>query len=99
MITGVLGAIVLTGGALLDDCQAKDSRRARCEAYVHGVIDATTTIAQSAGGALLCIPENATMDQIVGAVSGFIASVPAERHMTASSLSIYALQRAYPCPE
>ncbi|TZG28062.1 Rap1a/Tai family immunity protein [Sphingomonas montanisoli] len=94
-----MGAVVLTGGALLDDCRAKGSRRERCEAYVHGVIDATTTLAQSAGGNLLCIPTSATMDQIVGSVAGFIASAPAERHMTASSLSIYALQRAYPCPE
>ena len=95
----MVGALALTGAALLGDCQAKGVRRDRCEAYVHGVIDATTTIAQSAGQAMLCIPPTVTADQAVNVITRYIAAAPDEGHMTASSLSLYALQLAYPCPE
>ena len=99
IMTGMLGAIVLTGGALFDNCNAKGARRVSCEAYVRGVVDATVTIGQSAGETLLCVPEAIPDSRIADTVSRYIASVPDKRHMTASSLTLYALQLTYPCPD
>jgi hypothetical protein len=70
-----------------------------CSGYAVAVIDTVITI-QSTGaiGPLFCIPQGVTVEQVTDVVKKYLTDNPVQRHYTASSTAIKALELAFPCP-
>jgi hypothetical protein len=47
---------------------------------------------------LFCIPEKATVSQLIQVVSKYLKENPEKLHLDASYLIIHALREAFPCP-
>ena len=68
------------------------------EMYVTGVIDANASRQYATGVGFICIPEGARTTQARGIVCDYLDSAPHVRHGPAMTLSVFALETAWPCP-
>jgi Rap1a immunity proteins len=48
---------------------------------------------------LICAPENSTAGQYVDIVTNHLKNKPEERHLSAGTLTLAALIKAWPCPK
>lgn len=75
-----------------------------CLAYVVGIINMDTLVAQSTDkgkqsddGWALCLPENITGDQSANAVLKYLHDNPDEVNTSSATMVVKALRSAYPC--
>lgn len=97
-----------TGEALYQRCSAGPAdtdfatRKAACRGYVLGVSDAlqagqgAAPLAGAARAAAICLPD-IDADQMVEAVSRYLADHPETRRYAAPDLIFMSLKAAYPC--
>lgn len=64
-----------------------------CMAYIVGVADVYSN--QTANN--MCLPKNATEEQLADVVTKYLRQHPEERHYTAQSDVLVALAEAFPC--
>lgn len=62
-------------------------------AYVLGIVDSHTSLKQD----VFCAPDNVTAGQVTDIVKKNLTNHPEDRHLSASSLVLYSLQKAFPC--
>jgi hypothetical protein len=80
------------GFVTADDLSSKCSVNSpMCTGYIVGVSDIMSTNED------ICLPNNATVQQIVDIVAGYLSGHPERRHYSASSESGIALMQAFPC--
>jgi hypothetical protein len=91
------------GAGLYAECTADAAaadgaaRLARCEGYILGVSDVLQAEAGAGGAPTVCLPQNATVPQMVAAVRGFLEAHAEKRQLAAEDLVREALAAAYPC--
>lgn len=92
---------VLTGSDVVRVCRATDQRSATfCEAYISGVFDATTDLADAqAGTAAFCVPEGISIQQMAALVSAFIANDRSLWSSRSGGSVVVAIRDMYPCGE
>jgi hypothetical protein len=78
----------VTGNDLFSKCS---SNSPLCMGYIAGVSDVMSTNGD------ICLPDNATVQQIVDIVVKYLSDHPDRRHYSASSESGVALMQAFPC--
>lgn len=61
--------------------------------YVIGISDALDFLDTSS----YCPPKSITIGQTIGIAEKYLSNNPEERHLSASSLIIFSLQKAFPC--
>jgi Rap1a immunity proteins len=77
-----------------DDLSSKCSINSPiCIGYVAGVSDIMSTNGD------ICLPSDATIQQIVDTVAKYLSDHPEKRHYSASSQSGIALMQAFPCKQ
>jgi Rap1a immunity proteins len=78
----------VTGDELSSKCSINSPM---CMGYIAGVSDIMSTDGD------ICLPNNATIQQIVDIVAKYLSDHPERRHYSASSESGIALMQAFPC--
>ena len=78
----------VTGDDLSSKCSINSPM---CTCYIVGVSDIMSTNGD------ICLPSNATVQQIVDIVAKYLSAHPERRHYSASSESGIALMQAFPC--
>jgi hypothetical protein len=78
----------VTGDDLSSKCSINSPM---CMGYIAGVSDIMSTNGD------ICLPKNATVQQIVDIVAKYLSDHPERRHFSASSESGIALMQAFPC--
>lgn len=63
--------------------------------YVTGIADAFN--GKSTAGGKFCLPPNISVGQLIDVAYNYLKANPQERHLTASSIVVYALSQAFPC--
>jgi hypothetical protein len=88
-----------TGNQLYDFCTSPSATYSVgvCYGYVLGVYDFLALAASQTPGSPVCIPEHATVQELVDTVKKFLTDNPSTRHNTASGLVLAALAQAFPC--
>lgn len=66
-----------------------------CMAYVTAVADVLSN--NSVGGVRVCFPQNVNKQQVVLVVVKYLRDQPEVLHFSAVSLTVNALQKAFPC--
>jgi Rap1a immunity proteins len=84
-----------SGNSLLEKCTTQQPSVAGsyCRGYIAGVADVLTS--QNANS--MCLPEGATVGQLVDVVKKYLTEYPATRHYSGVSEIQVALQGAFPC--
>lgn len=91
LIAGSAQAAFWDGNTLLSRLTSDDAAlRLSGLAYVMGVHDSLEKINH-------CPPTNATAGQMRDIVRNYLTNLPAERHLSAESLVLKALELAFPC--
>jgi hypothetical protein len=80
----------VTGDDLSSKCSINSPM---CIGYVAGVSDIMSTNGD------ICLPSDATIQQIVDTVAKYLSDHPEKRHYSASSQSGIALMQAFPCKQ
>lgn len=87
------------GSQLLEWCEGDDANKIACVAYLAGMSDITDTYDN--WGVLkerdFCIPDSATLSQLVKVVIKGLNEKPENLHLTASSLVFNIFYKAFPC--
>ena len=78
----------VTGDDLSSKCSINSPM---CMGYIAGVSDIMSTDGD------ICLPNNATIQQIVDIVAKYLSDHPERRHYSASSEAGIALMQAFPC--
>jgi len=78
----------VTGDDLSSKCSINSPM---CIGYITGVSDIMSTNGD------ICLPNDATIQQIVDTVAKYLSDHPERRHYSASSQSGIALMQAFPC--
>jgi hypothetical protein len=92
-----------TGEGLSTQCAAKPgdadfaTKHGRCLGYVVGVSDAQQAGQGVGATQRVCFPAGVTAEQMVAAVSDFMAAHPEKRPLAAQDLVVEALAAQYPC--
>ena len=63
--------------------------------YVVGIADAVN--GKTAAGGKFCLPQNVNVQQLIDVAYNYLNANPQERHLTASSIVVYAFSQAFPC--
>ena len=92
------------GNMLYESCTATSRDKyykehaAACKAFVMGVTD-TIAVLQSGedGGPTICVPANATQEQLTDVVRNYMTNHAESRHLPAAGLSVVAIGQAFPC--
>jgi hypothetical protein len=93
----------LNGQQLNEICNADALEQIQCSAYIQGVYDAGTLIAEGIdkrqwqGGWTSCVPDDVKLVQLKAVVKKWLREHPAEWHYFAAGLVAAALQEAFPC--
>lgn len=83
------------GNEMLQLC---DTIPAAAVGYAVGAIDAATTLARWRDQPLtICVPEGTQDRQKMDVMCQYLRNNPAERHLSASSLALYAFGEVWPC--
>jgi hypothetical protein len=85
----------VSGNRLYELCRPNSSSSTFCSDYVLSVADAL--MVGRVGRWTACIPNGATDNQVVDAVTRFLEAHPAKRQDAASELVAEALAEAFPC--
>jgi hypothetical protein len=64
-----------------------------CQGFVAGVVDSSLRPLSFR----VCVPAGVTLQQTADVVTNYLRDHPEERHYTAQSLVVFALQQAWPC--
>ena len=88
-----------TGNQLYGFCTSPDVTYSEgiCDGYILGAYDFLALAASQIPGSPVCVPEHATVKELVDTVKKFLADNPSTRHNTASALVLAALAQAFPC--
>lgn len=89
-------SVFMTGNTLYEECQRPNN--SNCVGYIMAVSDTLTDgAAMRRGSSNLCVSAGVEITQLVDVVISFLRDHPQHRHASASSIVIYALERAFPC--
>jgi hypothetical protein len=75
-------------------------KRANCDGYVIGVLDALATVREAEGSAIaerFCVPSKLLSGAVTQVFARYLFEHPDQRKYTASSLVILAMIEAFPC--
>ena len=89
----------MTGNELYTRCQSTLRENIDiCSAYIGGVVDGQNVITSTLSiNGVFCEPEGVTVQQLMDVVARWLRQHPEKRHYTAASLTLEALDDAFPC--
>lgn len=89
-----LSAKMENGNGMLALCRSKNTTDGlTCASYMSGLIDGQISLQPLP----YCLPEGATVGQMIDVVVAFIESKPTLRHHSTATLTLFALGSAFPC--
>jgi hypothetical protein len=94
-----MGTFFYTGNSLFEKCSASRDTPyyAACLGYVTGVVDTLNMMQGLNLGTAVCVPNGATVSQIVDVVAQRLRDHPEARHYAAAFQALLALRQSFPC--
>jgi hypothetical protein len=94
-----------SGNQLYEKCAASErdpnysQKFASCQGFVMAVLDTVDAVGSvtTALKGTYCVPDSVTTGQLVAVVTRFFEARPEQRHLSAASLVIVAIQQGFPC--
>lgn len=88
---------ISSGNDLLRDCEAASSTH--CMGYITGVYRGFVDASLLGSKQYICLPENVEVGRAMMVVTKYLRDNPAELSKPSDWLIIFALTKAFPCPQ